>query len=437
LNPFRLAKLTLFFLLVILAFSCTKDLAPIGLDLVPPGELIKMGYSDTVQITAFSVREDSVRTNTLSYALIGSMNDPVFGRTTADWFSQIRLSKEPTNFGRNAVFDSAFLLLPYNGSYGDTLSNMTIRVFELTDDILDSVHQYSNNTIGYDLSHPLGEFTFTPLPHDSAFFNGEKQAPILRIPLNSRFGDKAMLTDTSLLSTNASFIGQFKGIAIIAEPQQATGKGAIIRMTISAGYSKVDMYYHNSTDTSIYSFGINSDCKRFGHYEHEDYSGAAPMLTQQIAGDSALGEQFLFLQAMGGVRVKLRFPNLKSWFDSQKVIINDAQLIFTNASSSNTFSPPAAISLYPIADDGTLYPYQLPDADEGSSYFDGTYNSTAGTYRFRLSHYVQQIMNGNQSDNGLFLVIPGSSLSANRLVLNGTGSPSSGLKLYIKYTIVK
>ena len=436
-NISRLAQRTLLFILTILiSFSCKKDLNLIGLDLVSPSELLKLGYTDTVQIKAFSVEEDSVKTANLSYALIGSMNDPVFGRTTANWFSQLRLSVEPTEFGTYPVFDSAFLLLPYSGSYGDTMSNMTIKVYSLMQDLLDSVQQYSNQTIMYDEESLLGQITFTPRPHDSIYFEGSRQIPYLRIPLNSVFGSRMVLADTSDLKTNAKFIDYFKGIAIIADPQQQSGSGAILNMTISSGSSRIDMYYHNLTDTSSYSFNLNSDCQRFNHYEHENYTGASPLLRQQIAGDSTLGQQFLFVQTMGGIRVKLRFPNLKNWFNNQKVIINDAQLILTNASPSSTFKPPSSLSLYPVNADGTLYPYALPDANEGTGYFGGYYDSSTGRYDFRLTHYVQQILTGKQTDYGLFLIIPGSSITGGRLVLNGTGAPASSLKLYIKYTVV-
>jgi hypothetical protein len=437
LNAFRLSQRVLLFVLILLvSFSCKKDLSRIGLDLVSPEELLQLGYSDTVQIQAFSVREDSVKTANLTYAMIGSMNDPVFGRTTANWFSQVRLSVEPSDFGAFPQVDSAFLLLPYASSYGDTLSNMTIRVYRLTEDIIDSVHQYSNNTIQYE-QFPIGELTFTPKPHSASFFNGSTQSPYLRIPLNSRFGLPISAADTSDLGSNAKFVKYYKGIAIVAEPQDQQGSGAVLTMAVSNGSSRIDMYYHNQTDTSSYSFSLNTDCLRFNHFEHENYTGASPLMTQQIIeGDTTLGQQFLFVQTMGGVRVKVKFPYLKNWFNSQKVIINDAQLIFTSGSLSSTFNPPASIALYPISDDGTLYPYQLPDADEGTGYFGGTYNSSSHTYTFRLTHYVQQVLTGTQSNNGLFLIIPSSSVTGGRLVLNGTAAPSSGLKLYIKYTVV-
>ncbi len=437
-NAYRFAKSSILFSLIILiSFSCKKDLNLVGLDLVSPEELLKLGYTDTVQVNAFSVREDSVKTANLAYPLLGSMNDPIFGVSTADWFSQIRLTSEPTDFGTNPVFDSAFLYLPFVGSYGDTLSNMTLRVYHLNESIFDSIHKYSINTISYDQANPLGELTFSPRPHDSAYFEGQKHAPVLRIPLNSNFGQLIIGVDTANFTNNTKFLSYFKGIAIVSESQSTPGKGAIIKMAVAAGSSKISMFYHNSTDTSGYNFTLSSDCKSFTHFDHGDYDEASPLLRQQIlTGDTTLGGQFLFVQTMGGVRVKLRIPGVKNWFSNQKVIINDAQLILTNASPSSTFPPPSNISLYPVAADGTLSAVSLPDANEGQSYFGGYYNSSSGRYTFRLTHYIQQLMTGEQNDYGLYLIIPGSSISGGRLVLNGIHAPSSSMKLYIKYTVI-
>ncbi|NVO19477.1 MAG: DUF4270 domain-containing protein [Bacteroidetes bacterium] len=436
-NAYRFAKRLVFSLVsLLIVFSCKKDLNLVGLDLISPDELLKLGYVDTVHIDAYSVADDSIKTFDLSAALVGSTNDPVFGRTTANWFGQINLAVEPTNFGTNAVCDSAFLMLPYSGSYGDTMSNMTVHIYPLLEDILDSVHKYSNATIQYDVNNPLGELTFTPRPHDSIYFDGAKNAPYLRIRLNYHFGASIVNADTSDLATNAKFVKLFKGIAMVADPSQGVGTGAILQFAVTSGTSRIDMYYHNATDTSTYKFYINSNCKRFNHFEHENYQGASPILQQQIAGDSLLGDKFLFVQANGGIKVKLRFPYIKNWAKSQKVIINDARLILTNASPSASFPAPSTISIYPIADDGTISTSYLIDDSETYYDFGGSYMAS-GNYEFRLTRYIQQILTGAGKDNGLFLLIPGSSVQGGRLVLNGTKSPSSPLKLYIKYTVVK
>jgi len=423
-------------LLVMLFFSCNKDLTPIGLDLFSAEELLSMGYTDTASIVAYSVTDDSVYTANLNYAMIGSMYDPIFGRTTADFYSQVYITTSRVRFGTGAIFDSAFLYLPYQGlSYGDTLSNMTLRVYELTGSIIDSVHTYSNRSVSYDAENLLGEITFQPRPHDSAYFSGMMQAPILRIPINQLFGDHVLGLDTTSLNTVANFKEKFKGICITAEPQNVPGKGAILVMSVPADASTLVMHYHNSADTLTYRFGITTDCSRFNHYDHHGYSDAAPLLKQQIEGDTALGSQVLFLQGMAGIKTKIKFPGLAKWFDKGKIIINDAQLIFTQASPPGVFENPAALTLRAVGATGSTSPFTIVDEDEGSSYFDGTYDETTGTYRFRLTRYVQQVMTGGiDNRNGLYVVIPSASYAGTRMTLNGTSSPQPSVKLYLRFT---
>lgn len=422
--------------LVLALFSCTKDLTPIGLDLFSAEELLSMGYTDTASIVAYSVSDDSVYTAKLNYAMIGNMCDPIFGRTSADFYSQLFITTSRVRFGTAPVFDSAFLYLPFQGSsYGDTLSNMTLRVYELTENIIDSIHTYSNRSVTYDKDNPLGEITFQPKPHDSAYFAGSMQLPMVRIPINQLFGDKVLGFDTTSLNTVADFKEKFKGICITAEPQNTPGKGAILVMSLPSDASKLVLYYHNTEDTLSYRFGITADCARFNHYDHFGYEGAVPMLKQQLEGDISLGSQCLFLQGFAGVKTKIKFPNLSKWFDKERILINDAQLVFTQASPPGLFENPSSLTLRAVGETGSTSPFSIVDEDESASYFDGIYEETTGTYRFRLTRYVQQVMNGEiDNRNGLYVIIPSASYVGTRMALNGTSSPQPSVKLYLRFT---
>jgi hypothetical protein len=400
-----------------------------------------MGYTDTIQINAYTIAEDSVYTHNLSiddknavyYAQLGSMYDPIFGRTTANLYTQIHLSTR-TRFGTNPVFDSAFLYLPYLASYGDTLSNMTLRVYTLTESIIDSIDCYSSSTVSYDQAHPIGEITFQPRPNDSAFYNGKKQPKLLRIPINSNFGNAVMFpTDTSSLNNNSEFVKYYKGLCIITEPQNTPGKGAILMFKISE-QSRIHMFYHNSEDTLNYNFLISTSASKFQNYNHYGYSHAIPTLKNQLAGDTILGKQFLFIQGMAGVKIKIQFPNLSTWAEKNKVIINDAQLILGNSSVSETFTNPGYITLRGIGEAGTTSPDPIIDESTRSDYYGGTYYAAGNSYRFRITRYIQQYLLGQVNHRGLHLIIPHSYMG-NRLVLNGTSSPQSDLKLYLRYTI--
>lgn len=433
-----LHRLTIAFLLSLLISSCTKDLSPIGMDLLNPADLLSMGYTDTIQIKAYSIPEDSVYTSNLTYAQIGSMYDPIFGRTTANFYSQVFITTTRVRFGTSPVFDSAFLYLPYKSAYGDTLSNMTFHVYNLTGDIVDSLSYYSNSKVAYDEANPIGQVTFQPRPHDSAYYAGSTQAPILRIPINSNFGNYILNSqDTTQLNNNTQFVKFYKGICIVADPQSTPGKGAIVSFNMPSDYSRIVMYYHNTEDTLSYSFAISSDCSKFQNYDHNNYAEATPLLQQQLAGNTETGQQFLFAQGLGGVKIKIEFPYLKQWFNNEKVVINDAQLILGNASISDVFTNPSAITLRGVGEAGTTSPYTIVDEDESSTYFDGNYVSSTNSYRFRLTRYIQQVLTGKTNNNGLHLIIPSASYSGGRLVLNGTSSPQSDLKLYLRFTRVQ
>ncbi len=428
---------TIFALSVLLVSSCTKELTPIGLGLLNPQDMLSQGYTDTISINAFSIPDDSVYTLNLSYAQVGSMNDPIFGITNATFYSQLYTTTTSVRFGTSPVFDSAFLYLPYKTSYGDTLSNMTLHVYPLTESILDSVHSYSNKSVSYDQNNPLGEVTFQPRPHDSAYYNGSKQAAILRIPISSYFGNSILQADTTSLNTAVAFVKYFKGICIVADQQNNPGKGSIITFSVPSSYSVLQMYYHNTEDTTSYTFAITTGCSRFQNYSHNGYSEAIPTLKQQLKGDTLLGKQFLFAQGMAGAKIHIKFPYINKWADKDKILVNDAQLILGNSSTSGVFTNPSSLTLRGVGEAGTTSPYSVVDETESSTYFDGTFNTTSNTYRFRLTRYIQQLLQGKVNTNGLHLIIPSASYVGTRLILNGTSSPQSDMKLYIRYTKLK
>ena len=194
--------------------------------------------------------------------------------------------------------------------------------------------------------------------------------------------------------------------------------------------------FNDTEDSLSYSFSFATSCSRFQTYDHYGYNEAIPMLKQQLAGDTALGKQFLFAQGLAGIKIKLKFPNLSKWADPKNIVINDAQLILGNASVSETFLYPSALSLRGIGEAGTTSPYSLVDETNRSSYYDGYYYAAGNTFRFRITQYMQEVLLGKITDRGLHLILPNSYMG-NRLVLNGTSSPQTDLKLLVRYTKIK
>lgn len=409
--------------------SCQTSDSSIGIELLSTDELLQTGYVDTISIEGYTVYDDTLNTLGCTYALIGSLNDPVFGQTQANFYTQIRPSTSKVNFGTSPVADSAFLYLPYRKvSYGDSVSNLKFKVYMLSEGFNDSVSMYSHNTLEYSDDDFIGETVFKP--------NYSGSNPHLKIPLNQKFTEKLFTADTSLMNDVDKFLNFFKGIAIIAEPQIHQNSGSVVGFNIPSDLCKITIFYQAQGDTAQkkYDFLINSFCKRFQHYSH-NYAEAVPQLKNQLDGDLSLGDEFVFLQAMSGVKTKISFPYIKNLKGDEIIAINDAQLIIKSASNSDVFPKPTKLSIRLAGANGTTCPMALPD--ETTGYFDGTYNEKTQTYRFRISRYVQQIINDEiDGRNGLFLSIPASN-TGTRLVLHGFKSPEAQIKLYIKYSIIK
>ena len=121
--------------LLFLSFTSCKNSDEIGLNLTPPGDKFKYHVDSTTVVTAGTCRQDSLTTEKRASSLLGCMNDPDFGQSTASLLAQLRLSSNDVDFGINPQIDSARLLMKYQGYYGDTTQLQSIRIYELTQDL--------------------------------------------------------------------------------------------------------------------------------------------------------------------------------------------------------------------------------------------------------------------------------------------------------------
>jgi hypothetical protein len=76
----------------------------------------------------------------------------------------------------------------------------------------------------------------------------------------------------------------------------------------------------------------------------------------------------------------------------------------------------------------------VPDFFEGTDYFGGSFDINTQRYRFNLARYMDQLINEKIDDQGLFLVVSGNAVNANRLILNSGRNKTNPLKLRLTYT---
>lgn len=435
--------------LTVTVFSSCEKASEVGLDVQPQDDLLNIKYIDTSSIRTLTVKSDSLKTDeaviTTGDALLGKYMDPLFGTAGASIYTQLRLPTTNPSFGTGAAVDSAVLCLTYNSTkYGDTASStpLKINVYQLSAELKAEDDHYSNGSVsmlGVDLAN---NFMFNPRPKDSVMVTTPHEKPQLRIPINDFFAQTILNAQgTSTLANTTNFQAFVKGLYITAENTSlSSGQGNILYFKMNDAKSRMIIYYHNDTGTYQKKYELNlSSTARFNRFAHDYSSSVHPDLNAQLVSAPPANNPIVFAQAMAGLKTKVVFPYLHNINDSGRVAVNKAELVIK---MDTTVTPYLGLVDYPVAptlvlfeikDDGTSGVI-LPDYFEGSNYFGGTYDATNKQYKFNISRYIQQVLAGQKSNNGLYILVSNGAILANRVVLGGGNSTDFKMKLNITYT---
>jgi len=426
----------------VIVSSCKKDPYSIGLSLLPPTDTLNIKMNDTSTVVAYSLLQDSIRTDKTTTGILGSLMDPVFGKTTASFYSQFYLSAEGVSFGTNPVLDSLILVLPYTGSYGDISTVQNLKVYEISQNFYFDSTYYSNNRLQA-YSNILANVDFKPRPADSLTIGGVKVAPQLRINLNqlsNYLGNKILSAPVSALATSVAFVAFMKGLDVETTPLYSGG--ALLSFDMASSASKLVIYYHNNvSDSNHFDMPISSQCNYFNRFDHNKYLDADPDFKREVLNhDTTIGRTKLFAQGLGGVWIKVRLPYIKNFEKGHHIAIHNALLVVKNYETDTTLQPPPQLTI--IKRDSVGNVSYLIDYDEGAGYYGGTYDKTKRTYSFRISRHLQQVILGQTKNYDLFIMVNSPTnavLSPNRVMLNGTkpslpAVSSDRIQLQITYT---
>lgn len=443
-NKFVLPNIRKAFMLSVLFFvvlmSCKKD----G-ELYPDfnNENLSIHFTDTLNIVTTLLKDDSIPTLSAGSNLLGIYNDSVFGPASASFYTEITLSGANVNFGTNPLVDSVVLSMKYvsaNSLYGSIITSQTVDVYRLSEKFTKSDY-YSNESLSYSsYPTPLGSLSFLPNLIDTVqvIQNGDTtwQSAHERIRLSDTFGQEILNAGggTNTIASNAILSDLVNGLYItpsttVSTTTLAPNEGSILYFDMNSSLSTLTIFYRNDAGTEkSYSFIINSESKKFNHFEHNYTNTEIDKQLNGLSYDSTL----TYVQAMGGIKTKLIIPNLKNLSAEGKIIINKAELIFNVSDFGNNLATIPTLALTGISAEGQAT--FLIDYFEGAGYFGGVYNETDKTYTFNIARHLQDLINNNTTDYGMYLVATSSSITANRSVINSFKHPSKNIKLNITYS---
>ena len=435
-----------FMVLCLAAWQCTKP-TPFGSDLLDDQTADFQG--DSIDVTCTIERPDSVvsadRTSSFNYFLCGQIKDPEFGTSSAEIFSLVR-PVDTINITA-ARFDSAYLILPYAsaGFYGDTLTAQTLQVFQLTSDIDFNRSYLVSDTLP--AGDEIGRLdNLLPKPRTLTKFLDTASSALklayIKIPLTAVFGQSLMTIDQAAKLVPSDFHKIFKGIKI-KSTVSGSGNGAIMAFNLNTVSSFIRVHYtvgdtaQKKTDYRLSWSTTDQQMSKFVHVDHQ-YTG-----TPVATAINQVNPELLYLQGMGGLRLKVAFPADPKL---ENIIVNKAELQAYGPTSTAFPAIPQLVSYYKDASDNFYFTddvaYSL-QISNGFGLFGGTPVKAATDlvkYQFTLTEYFQSVVKNladptkrviyldvNISDN-LQLLTP------SRSIIYGPSHPTYPMKMRIKYT---
>jgi len=430
---------------IIFNWNCTKiDTTQLGGDILPAVDNVYT-FADTLLIDASRepLDEDTIKIERSEPHILGNINnDPIFGKTKADIFVQLKPTFFPFYFGNfgdtinpffnsKTHFDSAFICLSYSAFFGDTSKAQHFKVYQLdegTTNFYDTTSHYLNFQPDRPMNKLIGEATiYQPDLKNYVYLKTSKKDSItrqIRIKLNSSFLSSIQLGDTisnssfNFFRNDSSFKKAYKGFAIVADG--ANSANGLFYINLDDSATRLEVHYvagnANKLDTAFSSFRLSN-----GSFFNVSSSASANYVLRDTSSSEfprSPDPTALYIQsAPSGSAVRLKVPGLAGMTNR---IIHRAEIIveqIAGSTGNDVFSAPQYLYL-DLIDSGNTRKYkpiyydlnntQSYDPDNFISFFpaqgiDQNYfggfkrvmEDGAGIrsyYNFNVTRYVQSLL---------------------------------------------
>lgn len=378
--------------IIIFITSCENGPTKIGSDLLPGSDFVAIHSTDSLSVWSYTMYNGTVPTSNTTVGFVGTIQDPYFGTTTAEFVSQLRLGSA-WDFGPVTV-DSVKLYLKLIAVKGGTEEgNHTLNIAEIADEIYIDSTYYSDtqpNTTGYEIHAQL------PVLRSDTINNVAVNLPV-------EVGEY-LIRDTSKLfysNTKPDFRSWFKGIYFRMEPSaDPLLIGFSLPSTVSSGGTYNNFFVLYMHDTAYYSRKYyfildpvhpNACYNRFSR----DFSTADPDKKIKHINDISYRDTLSYLQYLDGVYTKIVFPgldSLKKIFSGSHVSVNKARISVPAYYDGDRFTAstlPSSLRLRYTYSDGNKYDVPDYNLDSNHSFFDGKLHTQDSTYYFNIPTFIQ------------------------------------------------
>ncbi|WP_298118211.1 DUF4270 domain-containing protein [Flavobacterium sp.] len=340
-----LKALLLGFTIIFIA-SCDKDYNEIGADVIGDNDNhYGFDVDSTKTVKAYNLAIGPVQTNNLPINALGSYNHPKFGRTTANFVTQLELVAADPKF-YSPTIDSVYLYVPYFSELTETDSETGDRTFELdsvyggtakfrlsvyesgyflrdydpADGFQEAQKYYSNQNAIFDankIGTPLNNDVLSVSQNEEFYFKTneykikyqkdgeevikERKAPGIWLDLDEDFfAQKIFNAPSGKLINNNVFKDYFRGLYFKAEELPSSPIGAMAMLNFKQG--KIVIEYEDETSSTDdtrkkKSMSINlggNSVNLFENAESPEFSAAL------ATANPSIGDEKLYLKGQQG-----------------------------------------------------------------------------------------------------------------------------------------
>lgn len=453
----------IFFILAIIfaLFSCQED-NNLG-EVLLQNEKIELSYKNNFEIKAGTFKGDDpiafnlfvdnsnrVSLITPTIALIGDIQDPIFGSAKSSFYARVIYNPNATipSF-TGLTLDSAVLVLSYDslGFYGNNTGVHNVTVEEISEDYKDIDTIFSTKdlmTTGTGIANksivPNFKDSLTILSHTDT--SSLKVPAQLRIRMNQQWAESFIrnpLIETAPTDDeNDVLYSVMKGFKISSnsDGKGIFGLGVNDEDLESGGLTKLFFYFTDASKAkSNYTFYFSR--QKFNSFDL-DYTGS---MVESFFDNESKGDSLVFLQSMNGLNF---YVDLKDFVTIKDKLINFAELEFTVATlpgdNLSTYSPVSQLLAFEnstgekvlIDDIALLQELTLPIESSFGGYLDR--ETTPMTYRLNISRHIKKLQKEVNPDTKIF-IRPNVRISqATRSVIYGPKHSTYPIKLKVIMT---
>ena len=408
--------------------------------------------------------------NTPEHVLGYVSNDPQFGKTISSIYLEL---KPPVykyyfeNVKDSLTLDSVVLCLKWNATWGDTIAQQRVNVYELAN-LMKADSAYNTNAF-FRYFKKLGTKDFSPqILNDSLYLFRQNLANQLRLRLDDSFGQSLLSQDSSeggAYRTDSAFRAFFKGFAIVPETQ-GVGGNALMSFAISDTNTYLRLYYkyvkNGKVDTANRSFSfVNTNQGGNANKIIRDFTGSqiANHLNPVPGGDS-----LAYIEASPGTYNIIRIPSIEGFKAAKgNVMVHLAEISMiqipgpANENDNYLLPPPVLYMDFLDTIQNIQYPF-ITDALSVGRYdprvFGGQAKNVVGLngrvvagYNFVITRYLQNMITRNSPNFPIYLYAPYTvtypelrigfgvnNLTRGRVKLGGGTHSSQKMKLRIIYS---